>query len=209
MNETPELEPLTALLRRRFRRHNLRAVELALLSLAGAGVAWGAIYFVARWVTLLVATVVAGVDGRLGGLPRSFDRLFLIVAGLLLYAAWLRRMAVRSDLPVDRKSPFHYLVDFLLTPAAMTLAIWGNLSTWQWFSAWEARQAARLLTAILQAGRLPLTSAPVVIPNDDVREQVILGLMLIQEIELQREETGGFLRLTHASERTLKVEGAK
>jgi hypothetical protein len=208
LSDPPEISTLAAALRRRFFRHNLHALTLAAFSLLAAGALWGILYVVAAWLTVLSVTVVTGINQREAAMPAAFGRVFAFGALLLLALAWMRRAARPNDAPRDSKSFDEHFLDFVLATPAITLAIWSNLSAWQGFSALGLRYAARLLFAVLQQKRLPLTITPVLIPDDALREKIILGLLIIGVLELRQEDGAAYLRLARAAERNLLLPEA-
>lgn len=208
MSESPEISNLAAALRRRFLRHNFHALTLAAFSLVAALALWGTLYVVAAWLTMLFQTVITGIAQREAAMPPAFNRAFALGALLLLIGAWVRRAAQPNDAPRDSRSFNEYFLDFVLVTPAITLAIWSNLSAWQRFSALGLRYAARLLLAVLQEKKLPLTITPVIIPDDARREKAIFGLLLIGVLELRQEDGAAHLRLARAAERNLLLPEA-
>jgi hypothetical protein len=208
VSDPPEIPSLSAALRRRFLRHNLHALTLAAFSLLAAVALWGILYIVAAWLTMLAITVYTGINQREAAMPPAFNRVFALCALLLLMLAWMRRAARPNDAPRDSKSFDEHFLDFVLVTPAITLAIWSNLSAWLAFSALGRRQAARLLFAVLQEKKLPMTATPVIIPDDARREKAILGLMLIGLIEMRQEDGAAHLRLARAAERNLLLPEA-
>jgi hypothetical protein len=208
VSDPPEIPSLAAALRRRFFRHNLHALTLAAFSLLAAVALWGMLYVIAAWLTVLSVTVITGIDQREAAMPPAFNRVFVTCALLLLIAAWMRRANRANDAPRDGKTFDEHFLDFVFVTPAITLAIWSNLSAWQGFSALGRRQAARLLFAVLQEKKLPITITPVIVPDDAQREKAILGLMLIGVVELRQEESGAHLRLARAAERNLLLPEA-
>jgi hypothetical protein len=208
LSDPPEIPSLAAALRRRFFQHNLHVLTVAAFSLLAALALWGILYVVAAWLTVLCVTVVTGIDQREAAMPPAFNRVFALSALLLLIAAWTRRAARPNDAPRDARSFDEHVLDFVLVTPAITLAIWSNLSAWLAFDALGRRQAARLLFAVLQEKKLPLTITPVIIPDDVRRERAILGLMLIGVLELRQEDGAAHLRLARAAERNLLLPEA-
>ena len=87
-------------LRAHFFRHNLTAILLAALSLAGAAVFWTLLYFAFYWLTLLALTIRLGDDAHT---PAHFPLGFAAAAfGLCFIAAvlrWLRPHELAATSP--------------------------------------------------------------------------------------------------------------
>jgi hypothetical protein len=201
--DSPEIPVLTAALRRRVRNHNLHVLMWALLSLGAGVILWMALYVAASWLTLLVVTIWAGVEGRDAALPTSFNLLFGGGALLLLAAAWLRRLLLPQDRARDSKSLDEHFLDIVLTIPAITLGAWWNLTAWLWLSDGEIRQASRFLAAVLSAGKLPLTSTPLVVPEEATREKIVMSLLLLGVVESTPGDGPPSLRLARSAEHML------
>jgi hypothetical protein len=141
-------------------------------------------------------------------MPDDFSWKFGVCAGVLLLCAGVRQGLRRNEAPRDRKALYEHIIDVILALPATSLAVWGNLSAWFWLNHRELRQATRLLEWILEERRLPLSSTPVVIPNDARREKIVLGLMLTGILDLRNDEGRPYLRLAHTVEPELLLPGA-
>ena len=80
------------------------------------------------------------------------------------------------------------MLDFLLMPPRLTLAVFGNLSAWLRLSASDLRDAAALIERVRAEKKLPLHAAPLELPEEKSRERVLLSLLLLRQLEIRKED---------------------
>ncbi len=192
-------------LQRHLWRHNAQVLLLTLLTLVAAMALWGIAYLAAAWMTLLGATIIVGTRGLEPEMPRRFPAYFLVAAGALLAVAIWRRSRTRDERPRDGKAPLEYALEFLLLLPGMTVAVWSNLSAWCWLSRRDLRLAASLLERVGEDERFPLCHLPVELPDEALRDHIVLVLLLTGVLDLRREEGATYLRLARAFRPTLSV----
>jgi hypothetical protein len=185
-------DAIPSALRAHFARHNRHALLFAALTLVAALVFWAVIYATAYWLTLLGLAVVRGEYAQV---PAWFLTAFLIVALVLCGISYAMRRASPNELPRDDKSFFDICADFLLAVPRMTLAVWGNLSAYQFLTEREMRLAWRLLQKIGEQRRLGIHSVAAEIPDRRLEQKIVLALQLAGLIELKKTDDGFFLAL--------------
>ncbi len=192
-----------AQLRRRLRLHNLQVLAFTFLSLVSALFLWGAFYFFIYWILLFLLSAVQGGDARM---PRYFNLSIGLVAVTLLAVAILDRRSRVNARPVDKKPVLVIALDFILSLPRVTLAIYDNFSAWLSLSSAELHQAVYLIERVRESHKLPMHAAPVEIPDDRMREKIIMALLLLQVLEVRQEEKTTWLRL---AERTPPPAGER
>lgn len=175
-------ERLREALRRQIAAHN-RLVSLSIVwSVLGVALMWAALYFVARWLAVLGATVVKGVDAIM---PERFDQVFGIAALALIVAGVVaRRLGFHRRLR-EEKSVGFTLIELCLLPASATLATVENLGNHIRLSGDDLQTAADFLTRVVRAGRLATTSIPLELPEERSRDRVLRALELLDLIYLR------------------------
>lgn len=191
---------LPAALRAHFARHNWQVLGFSALTAGAAVVLWAALYVVSYWLTIFGITIARGSEAAM---PRGFTLGFALAASSLLLAAWIDRWATPNALPPDKKPRLEIALDFLLATPRATLAIWGNLSAWQWLSRPQLELAADLLAQLLPNGRMALHAVPLEIPDDAARDKIVFALLVTGVIEMRREQGVTYLHLARRGRRTL------
>jgi hypothetical protein len=186
-------DELAAALRAHLARHNRHVLGITGVTLLTAALLWLVLYGLAHWLTLFGLTAVRGGEAAL---PPGFRRGFLLAAAALLAVAWLQRWLFPEHLPPDKKSLGAVLADLALAIPRATLAVWGNLSAWLRLSRAEIRLAADLVDQVARAQRIPLQSAPLLIPDERAREKIVFALLLLQVLEVRREDGAHWLHLS-------------
>ncbi|MDQ3622516.1 MAG: hypothetical protein M3463_08520 [Verrucomicrobiota bacterium] len=181
-----------AALRARFAEHNRRVALLVLLTLMVAAGMWAMLYVALYWLTILVLTVIHGIDATP---PAGLPSLYIYTAALFVLLCWLARKLTPHPLPRDRISLGGTLLDLLLALPRATLAIWGNLSAWQRLTDTELELASSFLARLARERRVPLQSVPVDIPDRKARMRILLGLQLIELLQVRRHQDTTWLSL--------------
>jgi hypothetical protein len=193
-------------LRAHFAEHNRRVVLLALLTLAVAAGLWYLAYAVLFWLTLLAASATCGMEAKP---PEVLPALFIYSGSLLVLVTWIAHRIRPNDLPRDDKKPLDIAADFLLAIPRATLAIWGNLSAYHRLSSVELEYAAQLLQRLTIESRLPIYRLPLEIPDRAIRHRVVLGLQLVQLVELVHSRSGIFLSLSRRGAKALAASSGR
>lgn len=178
-------------LRARIRRHNWHVAGLSLATLLGAAALWLAAYGIAYWLMLLALSATVGEEAQ--PLP-YFRDCFIGLAATLLFFAWLHRRLNPDERPRDRKTAGEVAFDFVLLIPRMTLAVWGNLSAWLSLNAAELQGASDLLERVRAQKKVPLQTAPIDLPEEKSRERVLLSLLLLELLEIRKEDGALWLR---------------
>lgn len=165
---------------RHFARHNRRVVVFALLTAGTALACWVLLYVASYWLWLLVLTVVTPMDTKM---PPGFTRGFCVVAAALCALAAGARWLWPNEYPRDRKPPGEIALEIILMVPRMTLAVWGNLRAWARLDEFERQLAWRVLEAVAWAERLPAQSVPLEIPDEKMRNKILLALQISDLIE--------------------------
>jgi hypothetical protein len=184
---------LPSRLRRLFVEHNCAVVGFAFLALAAAVALWALAYLGAFFVTILGLTIVRGPDAVM---PLDFTLDFAVIAFALLVLAWFDKALDANDRPPDKKPAFEIFMDLLLAIPRTTLAVWGNLSAWQWLDETDLQLAAGLIERVARERRIRLQSVPLDIPNERSRERIIFALLLIHVLDVRHEDDDAWLRLS-------------
>jgi hypothetical protein len=178
-------ERLREALRRTVAAHN-RLVRLSTVSSSIAVIfMWVAIYFIARWLTLLGSTVVKGLDAAT---PQHFDRVFGIVVVIWLIVGWIvRQQGVWQRAPVDKGAGL-VLLEVFFAPTRATFAVLHNMQNRIRFSENDLQAATDFLVRVVRAGKLATTAVPVELPDEDTRERVLHALQLLDLIYLRQTD---------------------
>jgi hypothetical protein len=185
------------LLRRRLRAHNAQVLLMVGLSLVTSLALWGTAYIAAYWLVLLGLTVAQGPYPQM---PRHFNRVLAVVAGVSLLVAWMEKRArQRNERAVDKKPGVEIALEIALLLPRLTLAIPDNLSAWQRLSDDELRQAIAFTDKVRAARRFPVHSAPVEIPDDAARERIIFALLHLRVLEMFQDDGAAWLRFVGGS----------
>jgi hypothetical protein len=189
-------------LRELFIRHNCQVLGFALLSLAAAAVFWMLLYAACSCLVLVVQAIS---EKESAPLPEGFSWAFGSVAASLIAIAWFDQAMIVNDRPVDRKPSLEVFMDCLLAVPRTTLAVWGNLSAWQWLNQAELRLAAALILRIVRERKIPLQSAPLDIPEERLRAKIIFALLMIRVLDVRSEDGAPWLRLSPLRPETLRL----
>jgi hypothetical protein len=174
-------------------RHNCTVAGFAFLSLVAAVVLWGLAYFGILILTMVGMTVARGTSATM---PPFFTLDFTVVALALLALAWFDNALTVNDRPPDKRPTFEIFMDFLLAIPRTTLAIWGNLTAWQWLGRPDLRLAAELVVRVAREKRVLLMSVPADIPDQRTRERIIFTLLMIRVLDVRHEGGDAWLRLS-------------
>ncbi len=188
-----EEDDLESLLRLHIVRHNWQALGFAVLTLVGAVFLWMVLYGVLNWLVMLFVVVVKDPDGSV---PRGFRLTFCAIAGALLVAAWMDRLATVNERPPDKRPAFEVFMDFLLAVPRATLAVWGNFSAMQWLHDADYHGAADLLEAVARQRQLPMQSTPLYIQDARQRDRVVYALLLSRVLEVRLSDGESSLHLS-------------
>lgn len=181
----------SAWLRARLRSHNRHAVGFALLATAAAALAWGLFWAFFMLLLLGFSTAIRGDIGA--GIPPW--ALTTAAALLVLLFVWglLDQLRQRYASASDRLViGWHLLPDFLLLPARLTFAVWGNFSAVRRLSETELDRAWDLLTSIRQHGKGYLRTLTLIEPDTGRLFKLITTLQMLDLIDLHRGEGDWF-----------------
>lgn len=197
----PDRDAIPPALRAHFFHHNLTALALAALSLAGAVVFWGLLYLGAYWLTLL-ASSMGGVDAEM---PAHFSLVFVAGAGALsLLAAWLRWRSPHERVP-DHQPLWRILIDLLLAVPRMTFAAWGNAAACCFLTETEMTLAWRLLQKIAAERKIDVQHVAVEIPDARARDKIVMALQIADLVYMKKTDEGFFLTMRGEKARALVV----
>ncbi len=189
-------------LREHMVRHNWQVLGFTLLTTGTSILLWAILYGGVYWLLLLVRTSASVTDW----VPvRSYTLVFGAVAGALLFAAWFDRTVAGSERVPDHRPMAEIFLDLVLAVPRTTLAIWGNLSAWQWLDREELDYAAALVERVVREKDVPLHSTPLDIPDDRTRERVVFALLMLRVLDIRREKNETHLRLSPLRPETLRL----
>jgi hypothetical protein len=191
---------LAVALRSHLARHNLQVLGFSVLTAGAAVLLWTTLYVFSYWLTIFGITVARGPEAAM---PPGFSLGFAMIAGGLLFAAWIDRWATPNALPPDKKRPLEIALDFLLATPRATLAIWGNLSAWQRLTRPQIELAADFLAQLMPNRRMAVHAVPLEIPDDTVRDKIVFALLVTGVIEMRREQGISYLHLARRGHRLL------
>jgi len=174
-------------LRKYFARHNWQVLGFTFLTLVASTLLWGLLYFGSLLLCLLVRALI--YEGDLPA-PKGFPFVFGAIAAALIFSAWFDHVLAASERPPDRRLVAEIVLDIVLAIPRTTLAIYGNLSAWQWLSRRQLELAARLVERVARERKVPMHATPVDIPNDREREKIVFALLLLRILDVQQEENG-------------------
>jgi hypothetical protein len=179
-------------LRRRLRSHNRHAFGLGLLSICAAALAWVIVWSFFMMILLGSTTVIRGGDIGVGTpiwavVTVSSIMVFLFAWGLL--DQYRHRFSGVSDRQVVG---WHLIPDFLLLPARITFAIWGNFSAFRWLNNDELERAWEILVTIRRNGKGHLRSLALLEPDANLLFRLITTLQILDLIDLHRGEGDWF-----------------
>jgi hypothetical protein len=184
------------------RRHNRFVLGLTMLT-AGAAIAlWTILYWLAWWLFIFGGSAVSlsGFNPSAG----RFLRGFVATAALLCFGAWLSRKLRPNQAPRDHKGLGEHLMDLLLAVPRVTLAIFGTGAAAARLDDAELEAAWNLLRRMDSLSRpFPLQRTPVEIPDDAMREKVLLALQFSGLVEIRSTEEGAILAFQNAEARRL------
>ncbi|MGH8047951.1 MAG: hypothetical protein ACREKL_11960 [Chthoniobacterales bacterium] len=178
-------------LRARLRSHNRHAVGLALVSICAAVLAWCIAWAFFMLLLLGFATSIRGDIGT-GSPPWAVGAISAIMA-LLFGWGLLDQMRHRFSGASDRQViGWHLLPEFLLLPARLTFAIWGNFSAFRRLNDEELGRAWELLVTIRRNGKTHLRSLALLEPDADLLYRLVTALQMLDLIDLHRGEGDWF-----------------
>jgi hypothetical protein len=178
-------------LRARLRSHNRHAVGLALLAAAASALAWCLAW---AFFMLMLLGFLTAIRGDIGVGTPSWAVASVSAAVALLFVWGLldqfrHRYAGVSDRLVVG---WHLIPDFLLLPARLTFAIWGNLSAVRRLDDRDLSSAWDLLTSIRQSGKGHLRSLTLIEPDANRLFKLVTTLQMLDLIDLHRGEGDWF-----------------
>lgn len=188
-------------LQERIAAHNHDVFSLTAGNILLATALWGGLCFIAYWLTALGMSVAHGTEAVF---PKDFLLYFLLAAAALLSMALLdQKLSSPRRLPPDHRSTGEVLYDVLLAIPRVTIAIPGNLSALLRMSPEEVEAGALLLNMVAREQRIPVYRLPAEIPDAQLREKLILSLLLLELLELYQEENEPWMRLSGKARQTL------
>lgn len=180
-------ERLREALRRKLAAHNRLVCLSTLCATLGVATMWAGLYFAMRWMAVLGASVVKGVDATM---PARVDQAFAATALALLTAGWFARRAGFFQRVREERGAGLMLLELALLPARAT---WGTLDNARSFLRLDdddLRTASDLLVRIVRAGKLAATALPQEFSRDGQRERVVHALALMELIYLRESDAG-------------------
>ena len=184
-----------------FAAHNRQVIFLALAALAGALGFWALLYGMLYWVLLLVSSAAGGLDARVTPFfTEAFIASALLLCGLVLFA---QHVGPRRQSPRDHKPFTEHFADILLMVPRMTLFVWSVLSAYQFLDKKEMRLAWRLLQRIENERKVSVSSVPLDIPDQKMREKILTALQLVELVDFRKSEGDWTLRLKDDKARKL------
>lgn len=176
-------ERLRAALQRKIAAHN-RLVTLTIVSSCIAVVAmWVALYFLAHWFLVALATVVKGVEAEA---PQHVSRTFAIAVIAEFAAFFLAHRAGFYQRLRDERGVLSTGLELCLLPARATFGTIQNLRNRIRFDETDLSAATDFLVRVVRAGKLPASSVPVDLPSEGSRKRVLHALQLLDLIYLRR-----------------------
>lgn len=187
------MNSLPAVLRKEIRQHNRQCGLAALSSLFLAWLAWVVAYGLAGAIGLLVETLQTGPDATY---PVWLNPWLAGAASfLLIWGAWdaqRNRFRPPPDRPVIG---WHMIPDVLLLPPRLTFAVGHHLGARIRLNHHEIQEAAAIILAVAEAGRLPAHSINVDFPDTLTTAKALPALQILRWIDLLKGEDGWFYRV--------------
>ena len=180
-------ERLREALRRKLAAHNRLVCLSTLCATLGVATMWAGLYFAMRWMAVLGASVVKGVDATM---PARVDQAFAATTLALLTAGWFARRAGFFQRVREERGAGLMMLELALLPARAT---WGTLDNARSFLRLDdddLRTASDLLVRIVRAGKLAATALPQEFSRDGQRERVVHALALMELIYLRESDAG-------------------
>lgn len=179
--------------RARIVEHNRQAALAAAMSLISAALAWLLAYGIYGMVVMLARTAAAGVDATY---PWWFNPLAVALAMVSLVWASLDGAMRRYKAPPDRPViGFHNVADVVLLPARLTFAVWEHWGARMKFRPQEIETGWWLLQEIVEQQKLPTRKLPAFVPDDALRERLLVMLQYTGWIDLHRSDEDWYYRL--------------
>jgi hypothetical protein len=196
--EHPGLEALRA----RLREHNRRVLALTLIAAGFAAALWAGLYFVVWWMFILAESIFAPVDFQPAAGP--LIRGFIATAALLCAFAWVARLLRPNEAPRDHKSYGEHALDVVLAIPRATLAAFGTGGAAARLSDEEIRLAWNLLRKMKDRDSpVHVAELPVDIPNDAMRDRILLALQLCGIVAIRPSALGPVLGFQNEKARLL------
>jgi hypothetical protein len=180
--------------------HDHRVLLVAALTAVGVVGAWIAVYFVAHWLVLLVATAA---QGEAATLPHNLPELFLVVALALCAVAWVSKAGIRTLSPTDRVAGWRQVLDLLLALPRMTVSIFGTLGARTHLRERDLDVAWFLLRETVEADGMDIASFSALLPNRRKARHLGLMLQMAGLLQMEKEEEGFLIKPTGVAERLL------
>lgn len=181
-------------LRIRLEAHNRRVLLMTAFTCLSTAAFWIVGYAVFYWLTLLVVTVARGTAAQ----APAHHQMLLVYSGIgliLVGIAGVEKWLSPDERARDKRPFYHHFFDLIFAAPRATLAIFGNLTAWRRLSAEDLRFAAAFLERIATEGRIPLQNVPQEIPDEQMRERVLLTLQLLGILESRRDDRDAWLTL--------------
>ena len=195
-----------------FRRHNVQALALALISLGTSVTLWALIYVAVYWFSLVGATLSRSFNpetlleiNQPDLVGRAFPLYFAGGAVLSLVVAGVARKYLHPErLREARYYALWIAAELLLAVPNTTFAVWGNFAAITRLRRRDAVAAAELLQRIRQTeGGLSLATLPVELEDASRLQRVLFALQLVGLVGLREKERGWFLCLEKQEELAL------
>jgi len=198
-------EPGIAQLKEHLRRHNRYVLLLTGFTFVVSAFLWAGLYFVVWWLFLLFGSAVKSVDFHPTGAP--VFRAFAAVSVLLCICAWVSRKLRQNPAPQDHKGIGGHLVDLVLAVPRVTLSVFGTGGAAARLNDTELGYAWALLRRMDESNApLPMQSVPVEIPNEAMRNKILLTLQLSGLIEIRTPRAGPVIAFANPEAREVAQE---
>jgi hypothetical protein len=178
---------LRAALARRIASHNKLVRATTAGGILAIIVMWLAIYFIAQWLLLFLASAVRGTEA---GLPVHFRGWFLAGVALWFGVFWFTRWRSGPP-PATEKGISGTFADFLLLPPRMTLGVARNLDNLVKLEPHEIDAASLFLARLVRAGKIPVASLPVELPGEDAPRDHLIGALRLLDLVYIRQPKDG------------------
>jgi hypothetical protein len=193
---------LTAqILRRQIREHNFSVLAASGATLVFAVVGWAALYGAAYWVTMFALTVVKAGDAAL---PGSFHTVLASLFAVAMAAAMLDAWLFPHERVVDERPALQTVGDILLFLPRLTVATVLNFTAWARLPRRAHPDATELLDRLRTEKKIALSTLPLDMPDDRLRERILLALQLINLIEVRPERGELWVRFSALAPTSLR-----